>query len=180
MLLTKTTLTAKNWKAAKIDFARAQPDCIIKHYSLAKLTVTGQAGTEFTREVGTGTFLVDSIARVFKTSTQAVTAVKVRTQLGVGKCLGKTLASEAPFGSKATSSAKVFSLTGLALPSTGFTIAVKVTDGKQSYTLTGTVIEFRKARTVTELSVLTIKKGWSSATLRSVASQLAKKTAGAK
>ncbi len=177
VLLTRTTLTAKNWKAAKIDFGRAQPDCISKHYSLAKLTVTGQAGTEFTREVDTGTFLVDSIARVFKTSTQAVIAVKTRTQLGVGKCLGKTLASEAPFGSKATSSATALSLTGLALPSKGFTITVKVTDGKQRYRLTGIVIEFRKARTVTELSVLTIKKGWSSATLRSVAAQLAKKTA---
>lgn len=177
VLLKTTDLPGKKWKAAKVDFARSQPDCIVKRFSLAKLTTTGQAGTEFTREVDTGTFLVDSIARVFRTSTQAVTAVNVRSQLGVGKCLGKTLVSEAPFGSTATSSAKVFSLTGLALPSKGFKITVKVKSGSQKYTLTGTVLEFRKARTVTEISLLTINKGWSSATLRSVAAQLAKLTA---
>jgi hypothetical protein len=177
VLLKKAELPGKRWTAKKVDFRRAQPDCLVKNYSLAKLTATGQAGTEFTREVDTGTFLVDSIARVFRTSTEAVIAVKTRTQLGAGKCLGRTLVSEAPFGSKATSSAKVLSLDGLALPSKGFEIVVKVTSGTQKYTLTGVVIEFRRARTVTELSLLTINKGWSKATLRSVAALLAKRTA---
>ena len=177
LLLKKAELPGKRWSGKKVDFGRAQPDCLVKSYSLAKLTVTGQAGTEFTHEVSTGTFLVDSIARVYRTSTQAVIAVKTRTQLGAGKCLGRTLVSEAPFGSKATSSAKVLSLTGLALPSNGFQITVKVTSGKQKYTLTGSVIEFRRARTVTELSVLTIDKGWTKATLHSVAAIVAKRTA---
>lgn len=179
VLLKKAELPGKRWTAAKVDFARAQPECIVKRYSLAKLTATGQAGTEFTREVDHGTFLVDSIARVFRTATQAVIAVKIRTQLGVGKCLGRTLVSEAPFGSKATSSAKPFSLAGLALPSKGFEITVQVTSGSSTYALTGVVLEFRRGRTVTELSVLTIDKGWSKASLRSVAVLLAKRTAKA-
>lgn len=176
-LLKKAELPGKKWKASKIDFGRANPDCLVKHYSLAKLTVTGQAGTEFLRDVSTGTFLVDSIARIYRSSTQAVMAMKIRTELGVGKCLGTTLVSEAPFGSKAKSSAKAFSLGGLALPSKGFVVTVNVTSGAQKYTLTGAVLEFRHARTVTELSVLTIDKGWSSASLRSVAALLAKRTA---
>jgi hypothetical protein len=179
VLLKKAELPGKGWKAAKVDFARANPDCLVKHYSLAKLTSTGQAGIEFTREVDTGTFLVDSIARIFRTSTQAATAVKIRSQLGVGKCLGSTLVSEAPFGSKASSTTKAFSLGGLALPAKGFKIVVKVTMGQQKYTLTGAVLEFRHARTVNELSVLTIDKGWSSGSFRTVASVLAKRTAKA-
>jgi hypothetical protein len=179
VLLRKAELPGKGWKAAKLDFARANPDCLVKRYSLAALTSTGQAGTEFTREVDKGTFLVDSIARIFRSSTQAATAVKIRSQVGVGKCLGKTLVSEAPFGSKASSTTKSFALGGLALPAKGFKITVKVTMGQQKYTLTGAVLEFRHARTVNELSVLTIDKGWSSASLRSVAALIAKRTAKA-
>jgi hypothetical protein len=51
--------------------------------------------------------------------------------------------------------------------------------GQQKYTLTGAVLEFRHARTVNELSVLTIDKGWSSGSFRTVASVLAKRTAKA-
>jgi len=177
VLLKTTELPGKGWKGAKVDFGRANPDCLVKRYSLAKLTATGQAGTEFTRNVGSGTFLVDSIARVFSTSTQAVEAVKIRSQVGVGTCLGKTLASEAPFGSKATSTATAFSLAGLALPSKGFKIVVNVTAGKSKYTLTGAVLEFRRGRTLGELSVLTINDGWSKARLRSVAALAAKHAA---
>ena len=179
VLLRKTELPGKGWKAAKVDFARQNPDCLVKHYSLAKLTSTGEAGTEFTRQVDKGTFLVDSIARIFRTSTQAATAVKIRSQLGVGKCLGSTLVSEAPFGAQARSTTKAFVLGGLALAAKGFKIVVKVSMGAQKYTLTGAVLEFRHARTVNELSVLTIDKGWSSASFRMVAALLAKRTARA-
>lgn len=179
VLLKKAELPGKGWKAAKVDFGRANPDCLVKHYSLGGLTSTGEAGTEFTRAIDTGTFLVDSIARIFRSSTQAATAMRIRSQLGVGKCLAQTLVSEAPFGSKATSTAKAFSLGGLALPSNGFEIVVRVTMGQQKYTLTGSVLEFRHARTVAELSVLTIDKGWSKASFRSVAAVLAKRTAKA-
>ena len=106
--------------------------------------------------------------------------MKIRSQVGVGKCLGRTLASEAPFGSKATSTARPFSLQGLALPSKGFEIIVNVTSGKQKYTLTGAVLEFHHGRTLSELSVLTINDGWSKARLRSVAALAAKRAATAK
>ena len=177
VLLKTAELPGKGWKAAKVDFARANPDCLVKNYSLAKLTATGQAGTEFTRDVSSGTFLVDSIARVFRTPTQAATAVKIRSQLGAGKCLGKTLASEAPFGQKATSTAKPFSLQGLALPSKGFKIIVHVTSTKQKYTLTGAVLEFHRGRTLSELSILTIDNGWSKAKVRSLAALTARRLA---
>jgi hypothetical protein len=179
VLLKQTELPGKGWKGAKVDFGRANPDCLVKRYSLAKLTATGQAGTEFTRDVGSGTFLVDSIGRVFRTPSQAATALKIRSQVGVGTCLGKTLASEAPFGSKATSTATAFSLAGLALSSKGFKIVVKVTAGKSKYTLTGAVLEFGHGRTLSELSVLTINDGWSKAKLRSVAALAAKHAARA-
>src|SRR5689334_15670727 len=58
VLLKAAELPSTGWKGQKVDFARVQPDCIVKHYSLAKLTTTGQAGTEFTRAVDSGTFLV--------------------------------------------------------------------------------------------------------------------------
>lgn len=177
VLLRKAELPGKGWIAAPVDFGRANPLCLVKHYSLGKLTATGQAGVEFGRRVDSGTFLVDSAARVFRTAAEARTAATIRSKLGVGKCLGAALASEAPNGSFATSSAKAFSISGLALPAKGFTITVDVISGQQRSTLTAVVLDFRRGRTVNELNVLTIGKGWSSASLRSVAAVLARRTA---
>lgn len=178
VLLRKTELPGTGWNATPVDFGRANPLCLVKHYSLGKLTATGQAGVEFGRQVDTGTFLVDSAARVFRTAAEATTAVAIRSQIGVGKCLGAALASEAPNGSFTTSTATAFSISGLALPAKGFKITVRVVSGQNRSTLTAVVLDFRRGRTVNELNVLTIGKGWSSASLRSVAAVLARRTAG--
>jgi hypothetical protein len=179
ILLKKAELPGKGWMGAPVDFGRANPLCLTRRYSLSKLTVSAQVGMEYTRPVDVGTFLVDSAARTFKTPQQAATAVTIRSALGAGRCLGAALAAEAPNGSVATSSVEKFSIDGLALPSQGFLITVKVVTGGQQSKLTGIVLSFRHGRTVNELNTLTIGHGWSPAKLRSVAALVAKRTARA-
>jgi hypothetical protein len=177
ILLTAKDLPGKGWDATPVDFGRANPTCLVKKYSLGKLTATGQAGTEFGRQIDTGTFLVDSAARVFKTAAQAKQAVTIRSKLGAAKCLGKALEAETPNGSIASSSAKSFSIDGLALPSQGFKVTVKVILAGKTNILTAVVLDFRRGRTVNELNVLTLDKGWSKDTLRAVAAKIAARTA---
>lgn len=179
ILLRKTELPGKGWMGAPVDFGRANPLCLTKRYSLSKLTLSAQVGMEYTRPVDVGTFLVDSAARMFVTPKQATTAVALRSALGAGRCLAATLAAEGPNGSVATSSVKKFSVDGLALPSQGFVITVKVVTRGQETTLTAVVLSFRHGRTVNELNALTIGRGWSPAALRSVAAVIAQRTAHA-
>jgi len=177
ILLKAAELPGKGWTSAPVDFGRANPLCLTKRYSLSKLTVSAQAGTEFTRAVDTGTFLVDSAVRTFLTPKQAANAVQIRSALGVGKCLGQALAAEAPNGSTTTSNVKPFAIKGLALKSNGFLITISVITGGQTQKLTAVVLSFHHGRTVNELNALTLGKGWSKAKLRAVAAIMATRTA---
>jgi hypothetical protein len=176
VLLKTGDLPGKGWTATAVDFGRTNPSCLVKKYSLGKLTATGQAGTEFGRQVQSGTFLVDSAARVFKTEAQAKQALAIRSKLGAGKCLGTVLAAEAPNGAVATSSAKPFSIGGLALPSTGYKVDVRVIVAGKTSHVTAVVLNFRRGRMINELNVLTLDKGWSKSTLHDVAAKVASKT----
>lgn len=176
ILLKKTELPGTGWSGEPTDWGQVNPDCVVKSYSLSKLTANAEIGVQFTRPVDKGTFLVESDVHVFATSAQAAAAVKKRATLGYARCLGKTLASEAPFGSKATSGAKALAVNGLALPTHGFRITVKIVMSHQTSTLSAFVLGFLHARTLTTLSVLAIDKHWSTAMLRSVASKLALRT----
>src|SRR5262249_57808253 len=109
---------------------------LVKKYSLGKLTATGQAGTEFGRQVDSGTFLVDSAARVFTSEAQAKQALAIRSKIGVAKCLGTTLRAETPNGSVATSSAKLFSIGGPGPPAEGYKVTGQVVLGGQTNHLT--------------------------------------------
>jgi hypothetical protein len=179
-LLKAAELPGTGWTGTAVDFGRANPLCLTKRYSLSTLTVNAQTGQEFTRSVDVGTFLVDSAVRTFVTPKQAADAVVIRSDIGVGKCLGRALAAEAPNGSVTTSTADPFSIKGLALPSKGFLITVKVIAGGQKSKVTAVVLSFHHGRTVNELNVLTLGRGWSNAKLRSVAAIIAKRTATAR
>jgi hypothetical protein len=176
VILTARDLPGKGWDASPVDFGRTNPSCLVKRYNLGKLTATGQAGTEFGRQIATGTFLVDSAARVFQTEAQAKQALTIRSKLGVGKCLGEALKAETPSGTIATSTTKLFTIDGLALPSQGYKVTVKVFSAKKTDTLTAVVLNFRRGRTVNELNVLTLDQGWSKAMLHDVAARVAAKT----
>jgi hypothetical protein len=177
ILLKASEVDGKGWKGTPADFGRANPICVIKHYSLSKLTANAQTGIEFTRPVDTGTFLVDSDAYVFRTPAEAKTAAVTVSKIGYGKCLGAALVSQAPNGSIATSSVKALTVRGLAVPATGFRITVKVITGGKTSVLTADVLAFRHGRAVSTLSALTIDKGWSTAALRSAAGKMASRTA---
>ena len=176
ILLKTNDLPGTGWTSSPVDFGRTNPSCLVKKYSLGKLTATGQAGTEFGRQVDSGTFLVDSAARVFKSDAQAKQALAIRSKLGVAQCLGKTLEAETPNGSVATSSAKLFSIDGLALPSKGYKVTVKVIVAGKTSILTAVVLTFRNGRTINELNVLTLDKGWSKKVLHDVAQKVAAHT----
>lgn len=177
ILVKAAELTGKGWTGSPADFGRANPSCVIKHYSLAKLTANARAGIEYTRSVDTGTFLVDSDVYVFKTPGQATTAAATASDLGYGRCLAAALRAETPNGSLASSKVKAYSIPGLALPTQGFVITVNVIAGKSKTTLTAHVINAHKGRSLSQLSVLTADKGWSSDTLRALAAKVAARTA---
>ena len=75
---------------------------------------------------------------------QAANAMAIRSALGVGKCLGRALAAEAPNGSVATSDARPFAIDGLALKSSGFMITVSVIILIVSLSLVVTTEVFRR------------------------------------
>ena len=177
IVLGKTALHGTGWKGAATDFGRINPVCIVKHYSLSKLTANAQVGIEYTRPVDTGTFLVDSDAYVFETPAQAATASATVSNLGFGRCLAEALRAETPNGSVATSTVTTLTVSGLAVPAKGYQITVKIFAGKNKSTLTAHVLNMRHGRTVSTLSVLTADKGWSSATLRALAAKVAARTA---
>jgi len=176
ILLKTSDLPGKGWSASAVDFGRANPSCLVKKYNLGKLTATGQAGTEFGRQVSSGTFLVDSAARVFKTEAQAKQALTIRSKLGAAKCLGKVLEAEAPTNAVSSSSAELFTIDGLALPSVGYRVTVNVTIAGKTSKVTAVVLNFRRGRTINELNVLTLDKGWSKTVLHDVAAKVAAKT----
>ena len=82
----KAELKGPGWQGAPTDFGRANPKCVIKHYGLGKLTANARVGTEYTRDVDMGTFLVDSDAYVFRTPAEAAFATSRVSDLGYGRC----------------------------------------------------------------------------------------------
>lgn len=161
------------WKAAATDFGRVNPVCIVKHYSLSKLTATAQVGRSFTRDVGAGTFLVESDVHVFKTPAQAATAARITSSSGYAHCLGSVLAGEVPAGSYGVATSKAVTLRGLKATPSGFEITVKVINAQGTTKLTSFVINMRKGRTVGTLSLLTIGKGWTQDDVRKAAATMA-------
>ncbi len=163
----------KGWKAAATDFGRVNPVCVVRHYSLSKLTATAQVGRSFTRDVSTGTFLVESDVHVFKTPAQAATAARITSSSGYAHCLGSVLAGEVPAGSYGVATSKAVTLNGLKATPSGFKITVKVVNAQGTTKLTSFVINVRKGRTVGTLSLLTIGKGWTQDDVRTAAATMA-------
>jgi hypothetical protein len=161
------------WSVAATDFGRVNPVCVVKHFSLSNLTATAQVGHTFSRNVGTGTFLVESDVHVFKTSAQAATAAKVTSSTGYAKCLGSVLAGEVPAGSFGTFTSKPAALSSLKATATGFEIDVKIVNQQGTTKLTAWVIDLRKGRALGTLSVLTVGKGWTQADIRGAAATMA-------
>ena len=177
ILLKQAELPGTGWMRKPTDFTATNPECAVKHYSLSKLTANAEIGAQFTRAVDTGTFLVESDVQVFRTAVEAKFAADRLADLGYGRCVGATLASEAPPGSTAKASAGHYAIRGLALPATGFRITVKIDTSGQKSTLSAFVLGFHRGRTLASLSILTLEHGWSSAKLRAVSALLARRTA---
>jgi hypothetical protein len=174
IVLQKADLSKNSgWNAAATDFGRVNPVCVVKHYSLSNLTATAQVGRTFSRNVGTGTFLVESDVHVFKTPAQAATAARVTSSSGYAHCLGSVLAGEVPAGAFGTATAKALSLGGLKATATGFEVTVKVVSAQGTSKLTAWVINLRKGRAVGTLSVLTVGKGWTQTDVRKAAATMA-------
>jgi hypothetical protein len=173
IVLRKAALPGTGWKGAATDFGRVNPVCVVKHYSLSKLTANAEVGMTYTRNVNSGTFLVESDVHVFATPAQAGVAARTTSSLGYARCLGAVLAGEVPPGSFGTSTVKALRLPGLKAAASGFRITVHIKSAQGSSTLTATVIDLRKGRAVGTLSVLTVGKGWTQAQIRAAAAEMA-------
>jgi hypothetical protein len=173
IVLGKRALPGKGWKGVATDFGRVNPVCVVKHYSLAKLTANAEVGRTYTRNVNSGTFLVESDVHVFATPAQAAVASRTTSSLGYARCLGAVLAGEVPPGSFGTSTVTTLKLTGLKAAATGFRITVHIKSAQGPSKLTATVIDLRKGRAVGTLSVLTFGKGWTQRQIQAAAAEMA-------
>ena len=174
VVLQKTDLKKNTgWSATATDFGRVNPVCVVKHFSLSKLTATAQVGRTYSRQVDTGTFLVESDVHLFKTPAQAATAAKITSSTGYAKCLGSVLAGEVPAGSFGTATSKQVKLSGLKATASGFEVDVKIVNQQGTTKLTAWVIDLRKGRALGTLSVLTVGKGWTQDDIRTAAATMA-------
>lgn len=178
ILLKRGEVPGSGWRAQPTDFGQPNPPCLVRHYSLSRLTATAQAGVVYTRVANVGAFLVESDAHLFTTPGQADTASAIASNLGFGRCLTSALVTQAPKGSIATSSVRRLAIGGLAIQAHGFRITLRAVQTEPAFNLTALVLVMKKGRTLSVLSVLAHGTGWSNATLRSVVAPIARRTAG--
>lgn len=111
-LLHRADLPDGRWQVKPTDFSQSNPACLVQHYSLAALTVTGEAG--FTYNLSNGPSLIESDAHVFVSDRQAARAFAIVTMAGLARCFGSAFASEISKGAPGVS-ARVLSVHTLRL-----------------------------------------------------------------
>ena len=173
IVLRKAEVPGRGWTGKATEFGRLNPDCVVKHYSLSKLTATAQVGTTYTRPVDPGTFLVESDVDVFATAAQAKAASSIAAKLGLARCLGSALVAQVPAGAFATSEVHAVKLSGVKNVAGAFKITLHITSAQGRSTLTADVVYLQKGRVLATLSALTSGKGFTPAQLSAAAARMA-------
>jgi len=173
IVLQKADVPGHGWKGQATQFGRLNPDCVVKHYSLGKLTATAQQGMTYTRPVEPGTFLFESDVYVFVTPAQARTAAGIAAKIGLARCLGSALVTEVPSGSFATKQVRAVTLAGVKNVAGAFKITLQITSAQGRSTLTADVVYLQKGRVLATLSALTSGKGLTPAQIAAAAEKMA-------
>jgi hypothetical protein len=174
LILKQADLPADAWKTTQTNFTQANPPCIVKHYSLSALTLTGEAGLTYTDPAGIP--LVESDGDVFLTPAQAQRSVTVSTESGFANCVGSALAARLKAGvpSSATVSfnTSTFVLAGFADPVRGFKIHVLIRSGTIGESFNVTQFAAIKGRAVAHMALIRRDAEWPLASVRSLAAKL--------
>jgi hypothetical protein len=173
IVLRKADVPGRGWTGKATEFGGLNPDCVVKHYSLSKLTATAQVGTTYTRPVDPGTFLVESDVDVFATPAQAKAASGIATKIGLARCLGSALVAQVPAGAFATTEVHAVKLSGVKNVAGAFKITLHIASSQGKSTLTADVIYLQKGRVLATLSTLTSGKGFTPAQLSAAAAKMA-------
>ena len=179
-VLRGSDLPRGTWHAKATDFSQANPACVVKHYSFAAFTISGQAG--FTYTAGAGIPVVESDAAVFPRAAQARAAFAIESKPGLTHCLAAELvteAAQAPGVKASVQKIEQLSFSGIAASVHGFTIVIGVKSAQSSSTLDVTFISILRGRALGSLSFVASRAPWPSASARSLTQKLASRmTAG--
>jgi hypothetical protein len=93
VLVRQSELPSGSWDAKPTDFSQANPPCVVAHFNLSALTVTGEAGTTYASRNGTngGISYVESDAHLFLTPAQASRAFAKIAVPGFATCVASAL-----------------------------------------------------------------------------------------
>jgi hypothetical protein len=157
VVLRKAELPAGKWQVKPTDFSQANPACLVKHYSFAALTVSGETGLTFAAPAGFP--LVESDALVFPTAAQAQRAFTIETKPGLARCVGAYLADELSKAAGTTSEVQriePLSFAGLPASAKGFKIVLHLRSSQGSGSLEVSFISIGRGRTLGELSLISV------------------------
>jgi hypothetical protein len=185
VLLQRHDLPAGRWLAEPTDFSQPNPACLVRHYSLASLTATGEAGHTYT--LAGGLTVVESDAHVFLSDRQGTLGYAILTNAGLARCLGSSFANAFGKGTPGVSG-KLMNVEPLRLagvhgaPARGFRIFVRLRSVKGDMLAEIVLVGIHRGRAVGSLSLIKVADGLSMLKNRalwpdSVVSSLAEKVA---
>ncbi len=177
ILLRMSDLPAGRWKVEPTSFSEANPDCVVKRYSLSALTATGEAGFTYTQR----SRAIESDARVFLTAAQAGRAFSILSSVGLGRCLGSAFAAEISATSSGVS-AKVatvepLSFTGLGAPARGVRVSLRLHGSASVASLHYVFMSVRHGRAVATFGLVRDNRAWARSVVRPVAAVTASRLA---
>jgi len=178
-VLRESDLPRGTWRAKATDFSQANPACVVKHYSFAAFTISGEAG--FTYTAGAGIPIVESDAAVFPHAAQARAAFAIESKPGLSHCLAGELAAEAaraPGVKASVLKIQQLSFPGVAGSVHGYTIVIGVKSAQSSSTLDVTLISILRGRALGSLSFVTSRTPWPAASGRSLTQRMASRMTG--
>jgi len=173
-VLRKGELPAGRWQAKPTDFSQPNPTCLVKHYSYSALTVTGETGLTFTSVDGIP--IVESDALVFPSAAQARTAFSIDSKPGLARCFGADLAAElgkTPGVKAGVQKIEPLSFAGLAAPTRGFRIVLRVQSSQSTGFLDVTFVAISRGRAIGELSLVRAGASAPQAIVRTLAAKMA-------
>ena len=171
-------MPGSGWRARAADLSQSNPACVVKHYSMSALTVTGQAGRVFT--FGAGIPVVESDAHIFVSPGQARRAFATESTAGFARCIGTDLVREVttPGVRAVLEKIELVSMAGLTAAAFGFRIVVRLESPQGNVPLTATLVGLRRGPALGGLTVVTAGAPWPQAAVRSLARKMASRMPG--
>jgi hypothetical protein len=170
ILLHRGEVPGSGWTRKPTDFTGPNPPCFVKRYSLSGLTVSGEAGFEYSRNGGKTE--LESDAHVFVTRAQGRRAFAILAKGGLGRCFASYTVSSVGVP------ARIVKVEGLRLGVAGtasdvFRIVIELGRGSTATRIYLVQATLERGRAVGSLSLLRDRRDWPNTTVRSLAAKMA-------